>query len=334
MTRNELFEELKGNKLQSVYLFYGQEAYLISSAVNRIKGVLADEESGEIDYINVDGASVLEEDLLDICCSISFIATRKVVVVDNYNALVSKDARSSDGLIKYLDDPDDAVLIFTCSQDIVKGSALYKKLAKNACCVDFSPLTEKELQLFIKRELDQYGKKIGNAEIEYLTQYTNTELNSLCSELNKLALSCDESIIGKELIDEVVTPSREYKIFKLADHILDRDRGQTLKLLDVLLTEKEEPIFIVAVLSKTIHNCLIIKDMVKHGKSLGEISSALGLKDFVLNRLVTRCNKLKTGQILVCQDLLLEADNSLKSSAVDPRDYVTALMMNLITALR
>ena len=33
MTRNELFEELKKKKLQNVYLFYGQEGYLISNAV-------------------------------------------------------------------------------------------------------------------------------------------------------------------------------------------------------------------------------------------------------------------------------------------------------------
>lgn len=334
MTRNELFEELKRNTLRNVYLFYGQEAYLISNAVDRIKNILAQDDSEEVDYISADGKTVSDEDILDICCSVSFIATRKIVVVDNYAALVNKEGKVSDQLLKYLDAPEDTVLIFVCTQDIIKSSALYKKLTKTACCVDFSPLTDKELQLFVKRELDKYGKKIGNSEIEYLIQYTNTELNSLTLELNKLALACDENVVKIDLIEEIITPSREYKIFKLTDYILDGNRGETIKLLDVLLAEKEEPIFIVAVLSKTFHNCLLIKDMLKERKSVSDMASLLGVKDFVLNKLITRCNKLKNSQIVGCNELLLDADSALKSSTVDERDCITALAVNLIAKLK
>ena len=333
MTRNELFEELKKKKLQNVYLFYGQEGYLISNAIDKIKNILEQESEGEIDYINADGNSVSEDDLLDICCSVSFIAIRKVIVVENYNAIINKEGKS-DNLIQYLDSPDDNVLIFVCTRDISKSSALYKKLCKTACCVDFSPLTEKELQLFIKREIEKYNKSISTGDIDYLIQYTNTELNSLCLELNKLALACDESCILRDLIDEVVTPSREYKIFRLTDYILDGNRGEAIKLLDVLLAEKEEPIFIVAVLSKTFHNCMMIMDMLKARKSVNEMASTLGMKDFVLNKLVSKCNKFKRSQIIACHDLLLSTDNALKSLPVDPRDCITTLIINLIIKLK
>ncbi len=334
MTRNELFEQIKKGELNNVYLFYGQEVYLMDNAVKNIKNRLEKENGGQIDYINADGKNISSEEIIEYCCTVSFLSPVKLIVVEDFPALMNKDAKADESIMAYIDDPQDAVLIFLCNSDVAKTSALYKKLLTTACTVDFSPLSDNELKIFINRELNKYGKKISASELDFLIQYTDTELNSLLNELNKLELSSEDSSITLDDIENIVTPSREYKIFKLTDYIMDRNKSQAVELIDLLLWQKEDPIFIVAVISKTLHNCLIAKYKLNEKRSSAEIAKELGIKDFAVKKIMAYCQKYKLKQIENCQDLLLNADEALKSSSVDGREILTVLIAEIIANLR
>lgn len=334
MTRNELFDQIKNSDIKNIYLFYGQEVYLMNTAINNIKNRIEKENGGEIDYIYADGKSITGDEIVEHCCTVSFLSSVKLIVVENLPALINKDAKADESILEYIDRPDDAVLIFLCTAEVSKTSSVYKKLLSKACCVDFSPLSDIELKSYISREMKKYGKKIGNAEMDFLVQYTNTELICLISELNKLALGSEDVNISQNDIEENVTPSRDYKIYRLTDYIMDKNVKEAVELTDLLLSQQEEPIYIVAVIAKTVHNCLVAKHRLGENKNAVEIAKELGVKDFAVKRIIGYSQRYSIKKIEYCNELLLRTDEALKSSSVDSLQQLTVLIVGIINCLK
>ena len=329
MNRDELFQSIKEGNINRIYLFYGQETYIMASAIDAIRRSLS-AQGAEPDYISVDGRNVPGEQIVELCLTVSFVSPCKLIVVDNLPQLTAKDAPSDERLLEYADAPDDdAVLVFTCTADAVKTSPLFKKLSKHACAVDFTPLSDRELGTFIRRELKKYSKSITQENTEFLISYTDTELNKLQSELNKLALGSEHTDISREDIENIVTPSRDYKIFKLTDYIFDGDTLQAVQLTDLLLMQKEEPVYIIAVLAKTVHNCIMVKSMRGQGIPDAQICAGLGIKEFVLGKLSRYCRRYSMEKLTECAGQLLAADEKIKTSSVNPGDCLTGAVMRI-----
>ena len=59
MTIENLEKELKNNQIQSLYLLYGEEQFLLESCIKKIKNIFGECIKG-INYINIDDTNVKE----------------------------------------------------------------------------------------------------------------------------------------------------------------------------------------------------------------------------------------------------------------------------------
>ena len=67
MKRDELLAQIKSGTIKDIYLFYGQETYLMQAALEEIKKVLEEQSraaGGDLDYINADGREINGEQAL------------------------------------------------------------------------------------------------------------------------------------------------------------------------------------------------------------------------------------------------------------------------------
>lgn len=333
MDRNQFFSALKNGEINSIYLFYGEENYITASALRQMREKMDCDLIDDLNYICVDGKNITADQIVEFCTTISFMATRKLIVVENYPPLVSKEAVDP-VLISYIDAPsEDAVLVFSCTQAVAKTGELYKKLNKSSCAVEFSALSQPELIKFISAELRKYEKVMDRDAAAFLIQYSDTELNSLRLELNKLAMATEQAEITRQDVMDIVTPSRDYKIYKITDYIMEKNQSQAIALSDLLISQKEEPIYILAILSKTFHNCVLNASMKKEGKTVPEICKVLGIKDYAQKRLEGYCRRYSEQKLAECSGILLEADEILKTSRMTGRDCLTSTVIKLCSSL-
>ena len=91
MTVENLEKELKQEKLHSIYLFYGEETYLLENAVKKIKKIFGDLILG-INYIQINETNV--NGLISDIETPAFGYDKKLIIVKNSNIL-KKEKKSN-----------------------------------------------------------------------------------------------------------------------------------------------------------------------------------------------------------------------------------------------
>ena len=97
MKRDELLAQIKSGTIKDIYLFYGQETYLMRAALEEIKKVLEEQSraaGGDLDYINADGREINGEQITEFCTTASFVSPRKLIAVEDYPPLIGKDTQA------------------------------------------------------------------------------------------------------------------------------------------------------------------------------------------------------------------------------------------------
>jgi len=91
MTIEGLEKELKENKLNSIYLLYGEETYLLETVVKKIKKLFGDVILG-INYIQIDDTNV--NTLINEISMPAFGYEKKLIVVKN-SKLFAKEGKKT-----------------------------------------------------------------------------------------------------------------------------------------------------------------------------------------------------------------------------------------------
>ena len=314
ITYKHFLSELKKSELLPVYLLAGPEEYLKEECIKIIKGRLFT--PGDLVEMNLQviyGDTNQAVTIINACKAMPFGAKKKLVIVKNFSKLSKEDKTQ---LTPYLSSPT----IHTCL--ILITEKIEKDVVHDGCqVVNFYSLYESEVNDWIGQQVQKYKKKIRTDASRLLVSKVGTGLSGLSSEIEKLCL-----FVGKkehiETIDvtEVVSNNREANIFELMDAIGQKRAQQALKALNDLLSQKEEPVKILFMITRHLRNIFKLKFLQKQG-----IPTAQIWKTLKINWPAQQTSLLKQAEFHQEQDLrnvftlLLETDISLKSQ--DPKLY-------------
>lgn len=328
MNHSEFFKTLKSGEFSPVYLFTGEETYVLKSALTQFIDTVVGGDLKDVNLTvlpeNADGATIATS-----CESIPFMAEKRMVVIEN-SGFIGKNA-VPDGeeiLFEYLENPStDTILIFVSSVPD-KRKKMYKLLAKHTV-VEFDPLSESELQGWIHKQIKSKGSEIDKNTLAFLCEYADPRPEMLVNELAKLTSYKLNGVITKEDIMAVVTPCADYNMFKMTDAVIDKNKASALKLLSGLLSQKEDVFYILGAVSKQYRQLLRCKAMLEEKATKQEIISALNIRDFVFNRICTTCKKLSAEQLRKAIRLCSSTDADLKTTNKDPETAVYELIVKL-----
>lgn len=92
MNYKELIDSLKKEEIHNVYLFYGEERFLLSEAIKRFKERLLKEETYEMNYVVIEKNDPEEyvDAIIESCETLPFFSEYKLVVVKNEEDQLSK----------------------------------------------------------------------------------------------------------------------------------------------------------------------------------------------------------------------------------------------------
>src|SRR5690606_34931327 len=90
MRFEDFIKDMREDKIKSVYLFYGEEDYLIDYSIKSLKEKYVNEGLETLNYIVLDGDNIEINHIYDACETLPFMSEKKVVIIKNLGIFGSK----------------------------------------------------------------------------------------------------------------------------------------------------------------------------------------------------------------------------------------------------
>jgi DNA polymerase-3 subunit delta len=328
-TRKELEQSLKKGQIEPVYFLYGAESYLRDQAVREIteaalRGTLLRE-------FNDSSFNLFSNDVRDAIAAaeqLPMMSDRRVVRLRNFARIREADEEI---LLAYLERPVESSVVIFVGDDIDKRKKLGKKLMSGAGAFEFQPLKPNELPNWIKTHLRTINADIEPRAMSQLIELSASNLSALTQELNKLATAALPSgRITAELVDQLVTRSREHMNWDLTDNIVSRNRRAALKVLRDFLDDGVEPVLLTGVIAGTFRRMALAKALQARGASSGEIFGEVRVPPFKQRDYLAMLSRIDSADMSRMIQRIAATDLAIKTSKATPRMQMEMLVCELM----
>lgn len=326
MTIENLEKDLRENKLNSIYLLYGEELFLLESNLKKIKALFGECIKG-INYILID-----EQNISNIISDIqtpSFGYEKKLVIVRS-TGLFRKEGKKKasdfskikEKLAQYIKDNikiiNESVVLVFIEEEVDTKLELYKVIEKNGVVCKFDYQKPIQIEHRIKSICNGYKVKIDSQTINYFIECCGTNMQELINEIRKLIEYAGENgTIKKEDIDKLSIKKLESVIFDLTDNLGRKDILKALQVLENLIYAKEPLAKILITLYNHFKKLYITKMALNTNKDL---DSSLKLKPnqiFLTNKYKLQSNYFKENELRSMLQELCDLDYNFKSGKID-----------------
>lgn len=321
----ELEKKLNEQNLQSMYLFWGEERYILDNCVKKIIKLFGETVKG-INYIQIDESNV-QEIISDIETP-AFGYEKKLIIAKN-TGLFKKEGRKKnveveklkEKIEKYLNEnieevKESVVLIFI-EEEAEKGKLL-DIIDKNGITCKFDEQKPLELQKRLKSICDMYKVNIDSSTLQYFIECCGTNMQILINEIRKLIEFVGSGgTIKKDDIDKLSIRQIESIIFDLTDNLGQKNVSKALDVLHNLIYTKEPIQKILITLYNHFKKLYIVKLCVKYNK---DIISSLKLKPnqtFLVNKYKNQSRLFTDENLETIINELINLDYKYKIGLID-----------------
>lgn len=325
---HDISKYLKENSLLPVYFLFGDDSYTIDQTIKTIqteteKFVMSDFDK---EVINGDkGISVNQ--VIDLASSFPFGTGKRIIVVKNFEKL--SDRKS---LENYIKSPAEFTILVLANYGKITEflKEPYKTMLKNNYLFEAKELRGDEWIYWIIRQVKKEKLIITPENAQALVDLVGEEKGLLEMQISKFYNFLGE---GKEItldvIERLTSSTKEFTIFNLQDVLGRGDKKKSLEISYNLIDSGVETVFIISMLTKFITTLAQILDLLKKRTPDNEAAKEAGVSYYYY----INCKKAKyflnDRRLLQAARALLNADLSLKTSAVDSKTLVTVLISEM-----
>jgi len=328
MSHPILERHLERRSLRPLYLFYGEEEFLMQRALQRLEGALKDQ-TGEapLKVVREAGETPLAEFLAETRVG-SLWGSGQLLVLRRAEAVPAGDLRA---VTEYLARPAPRTWVVLLaeglkSRDLAKNP-VWSLLVGEEATLGFFRLKEEELYRWLAREAQALGKNLTLAAAQRLVEIVGVNLWELMQELEKLALFAgEEKTLTPVLVSQLASHSRSYSIFALVEALGEPGAHQRLSALDHLLGLGEPPARIVTMLARQLRLLMRVKES---PGAAPEVARQLNLPQGVVKRLAQQAARLSDTALRSHLFRLHQTDLHLKTSAGNPRLWLEWTLLHL-----
>ena len=321
------------------YVFFGEEDYLKNHYRTEIYKAVMEEGMEAFNYfpISFSPAVMTKEDALsrlsDAILAMPMLQDKKLISITDLApaALPKEHFESLCSSLKAANDSDDTVLILYCRADEIENdykletSAFFKKLSASAKTVKFDLQTRGKLVSWVKRHFSREIIRISDEAAGLLTDMCAGRMTPLSFEIDKLICYAKYVKGGESLfIDEndvkkIASQSSPDEVpFAMLNAAQSWKLTDMLAVLNTAKEQREEPVAVLAKLSRIYLDMLMIKTAKDAALSSAEIAKIMKMKDFRVTKYLSSIAKVPLGVLENAVRLAYETDKALKSAPTDP----------------
>jgi len=313
-TNYDLFKkEIKEKKFRNVYVFYGEEDYLINYYKNLLCNELLSKDTKDLNLVLLDENTDVNN-LLSNVNSMPFFSDNKVVIVRD-SKIFNKGENFPDRLKEYIENPlSSTYLIFIESKVKSNSKGLNLVNKYNGLAVNFEYRPHVELENWANRVFKDRGKEPESGLVEYFISICNDSMYSILNEIDKISMyKGEEKRITRKDIDTICTLSTKAIIFDMTDAMADGNSSKALNSLDKLIAAKEEIIVIIASLSSHMYKLLKVKGLLQKRMSNDLIASKMAASPYYIRNLAKQCGRISIDKLKFAVEKCHEIDLNSKT---------------------
>lgn len=314
----QLKKQIKEKKIEGVYLFYGEEKYVMNAYLDKVVDIALSDADPVMNLDIFDSQATHIDNIADAICTLPFFGDKRVVVVKEMDLFNTKNASKTEKLISSIEQIPTTTVLIVLESEIDKRGKLYKKINALGRCVEFKTLSEDELVQYIADQLNKKGKKIERSVAKYFVNSIGYELTTILNELDKLVgFYHDQEIIDQKGIDDICIKSVENRIFEMVECMGTNRRQLAIRLYHDLLLLKEPPMRILFMITRQFRLILQTKLLLEQKSDHYAMASKLKVPTFVLEKNIRQAKNFSHLQLKQGLKECLEAEVAMKTGKMD-----------------
>ena len=306
-------EDIRNGQYKTMYLLYGDEAYLKKQYKDKlIKALVA--EGDTMNFSAYEGKGINPKELIDLAETLPFFSERRVILVENSGFFKN----SCDDLAEYLLEPAASTCFLFVEEEVDKRSKMYKAVAKAGKAVEFGTQNEELLTRWILSRLKKENKNITGNVMQLFISKTGTDMGNIDRELEKLlCYTMGRDVIKAEDVEAITTEQVTNKIFDMVNAIAEHEQKKALDFYYDLLTLKEPPMRILFLITRQFQILMNLKDMGSKGFDQSTIASKVGIPPFAVRKNQAQAKGFTTEQLKQAIRDGVELEESVKTGRMN-----------------
>ena len=329
-----------------IIFLYGRDSYRLKQNLDKITAEYRKKNSGmsfSILDFGPDAQGGIKQQLgklNDLIKTASFFSEKRLIVL---KSAFSAGEEIADLMTNWkLDADKERILVFTENSEekelVKKDKKLFNLLsAKPNIARSFEPLEGKQLENWVKKEMETSGGKIEPAALRKLISYTTNPASRdklsdptatwrLKQEIDKLVNyksagdnnghAKDEAINISD-IELLVGPNVNLNIFEVIDAIASKNKYRALTMLYNHLESGVDPYHIFSMVIFQFRNLLRVKTLIKNVVPYANIVKKTGLNPYVVKKTYEQCKKFDPDELKRAFATLAQTEISAKSGTMD-----------------
>ncbi len=305
-----------------IIFFYGQDSYRSKKSLHDLKNNYQkslDPNGDNIIYL--DGEKITDKDFSDNIKNDSLFSNKRLIIIKSlfknkkltiFNKILET--------LKEIEKNNDNTLVFYEDEELLEkkhNKELIGYLKKQKYSQEFKKLSEKSKLLFVKKELDKYGKKITNSAADFLLKSFSEDTWLLANELKKISFSINNEIIDLKNVKAISQEMFGEDIFSLIDAISTKNHKKSLELLEKQNLAGLSNDFLLTMLIRQFKILIQVKESLQNKMDEKNIASELKLHPFVVKKAVVSNKKFNKNELLNILNKLIRIDYKNKSGKSD-----------------
>jgi DNA polymerase-3 subunit delta len=309
-------------KIENLYIFFGDNSYLIKCFENKIINILLKDKKNIFNFIKLDEEEVGFEKLFLAIDTPPIGSNKKIIIVKNLQINKENFKKIIEISQKI---PEFSVLIFEFFLDIS-----YKKnknlndflfeISEKNIAVNFWESRNLQIEKQILIWTEKNGKKISLENAIFLKSLCKDDINELENDIQKICFLCkNNEILEEDILKIINKKQKKYEIFDINKAFLNKNYNEIFKINEFLIYEKKvEPIAILAIFSGIFTDFFKFKAAQKNGTKMGDAAELLELKGGEYRLKIAGQNvAMSESDCAKCIEAMLEADILMKTSKVN-----------------
>ncbi|MBO7709034.1 MAG: DNA polymerase III subunit delta [Lachnospiraceae bacterium] len=315
---NRIDEDIRSGRFAGLYLLYGEEEYLRTHHVNRLKKAIFPEE----DQMNIKIWKDDEFDADEFCrqaLTLPFFAEHRLLIVQNSGLFKKGGTELADFLPSV---PQETIIVFS-EAEVDARSRLFRLFKTQGVVHEFKRLNSKGMEEWILRYLGRHGRQIQRSALNLFTERTGSDMRQVRQEMEKLIdYTQGLDAIRLEDVRAVTTEHLETKVYMMINEMARHRQAQALERYNELLAMKEAPLKILVIMGRHYEALIRIKEMRERGMGQSSIAEQMGMKEYPLKVALSQASGASMEELRHALEMCVQADEDIKMGRI--RDVLAA----------
>ena len=279
----ELKLHLKNKDLGRLYIFHGEETFLLTHYLGQMKKQLLDPLTESFNYHKLTGETFDIRSFADAVENLPMMAESTFVQVDDIDLFKMNEGDRTKMTEILSDIPDYCTVVFTYETVSWKPDKRLKKLWEavdgNALIVEFAKQDQRDLIAWVTRHFAAQKKRISTDLCAYLIDITGGPMTALSGEIQKICAYSGADEIKKSDIDAVTEPVLDAVVFQMTDLLSSGRYDQAMLKLQTLLKMQQEPLAILGAVGGHFRRIGTARTLLDYGKNASDLQKLCGIPD-------------------------------------------------------